>query len=373
MKGINLFTILVAAPVLGVAQLADYVVEGKFSAIQQPLKLVVNYAVDNKTRIADTLTLAGGEFRYVTRLDRPVKAYLSLLHEEAGSAPRRDYLDVYLEPTTVFLRSKDSIHNAEIEGGPANRDLKTLKSMLAPLYSELETMGAEYVKARENRDQAALAKFDRLMERVEEEQQVQRSAFIDANPSSPIAVDIVRDLMGPMPTYSASMEIFRRLAPTVQVSPGGQLLKEKIMSLQLTEVGSKAPEFTQPDTAGVPVALASFRGKYVLLDFWASWCKPCRLENPYLVEVYAAYGGEKFTILGISLDARKADWLKAIEADGLEWTQVSDLAVWKSEVAALYSIQAIPQNFLLDPEGKIIAKNIRGEDLMGIVAGLPIH
>lgn len=373
MKVINLFTILVAAPVLGVAQLADFVVEGTFSDVRQPLELVINYTIDGKTRVADTLTLAGGKFRYKAQLDRPVKAYMTLLHQGEPSTARRDYVDFYLESTTVTVRGKDSIQTAEIEGGRANGDLKELKAMLAPLYSEIETLGPSYVKARESDDQAALAEFDRLMERIEQGQQEQRSTFIDAHPASPIAVDVVRDLMGPMPTYEASMELFGRLAPEVRSSSGGQALKEKIMSLRLTEVGSAAPLFTQPDTAGVPVSLTSFRGKYVLLDFWASWCKPCRLENPYLVEAYENYGGENFTILGISLDARRADWQKAIAADGLNWPQVSDLAAWRSEVAALYSVQAIPQNFLLDPQGKIIAKNFRGEDLKGILAGLPLR
>jgi len=123
--------------------------------------------------------------------------------------------------------------------------------------------------------------------------------------------------------------------------------------------------FTQNDTLGIPVSLASFKGKYVLVDFWASWCGPCRRENPNVVKTYNAYKDKGFQILSVSLDqpGAKDKWIKAIHDDNLTWTHVSDLKYWDNEVAKQYGIQAIPANFLLDPEGKIIAKNLRGEDL----------
>jgi len=126
-----------------------------------------------------------------------------------------------------------------------------------------------------------------------------------------------------------------------------------------------AMEFTQPDTTGTPVALSSFRGKYVLVDFWASWCGPCRQENPNVVETFNKFNTKNFTVLGVSLDrpGQKSKWIDAIHEDKLTWTHVSDLKFWDNEVAKLYKVQSIPQNILLDPDGKIIAKNLRGPAL----------
>lgn len=130
-------------------------------------------------------------------------------------------------------------------------------------------------------------------------------------------------------------------------------------------VGQSAPEFSLPDPNGKMISLSSFRGRYVLVDFWASWCKPCRMENPTVVDAYARFKNRNFTVLGVSLDQPngKDDWMSAVMKDRLTWTQVSDLQDWNSPVVPLYNIQGIPYNVLVDPDGKVVAESLRGEQL----------
>jgi len=139
----------------------------------------------------------------------------------------------------------------------------------------------------------------------------------------------------------------------------GQAIREYVSVEKMIGMGQLAPEFVQNDTDNKPVNLKDFRGQYVLLDFWASWCGPCRLENPNVVEAYNKYKDKNFTVLGISLDRERQKWLQAINDDRLTWTHVSDLKFWGNEVAKMYKVQSIPQNFLLDPQGKIVGKNLR--------------
>ena len=150
----------------------------------------------------------------------------------------------------------------------------------------------------------------------------------------------------------------------IKASHFGKVVKDVLDKSKTTAIGGAAPEFTLNDVNGKPVSLASFKGKYTLVDFWASWCGPCRVENPTVVKAYNTYKSKGFEILGVSLDDKKENWEKAIAQDKLAWTQVSDLKGWRSDVAALYGVKAIPMNYLLDKDGKIIAKSLRGEELI---------
>jgi peroxiredoxin len=154
------------------------------------------------------------------------------------------------------------------------------------------------------------------------------------------------------------------LDTTIAALPQIKSMKERLVAMKLVSVGQKAPDFTMNDTGGTPVSLSSKLGpKLLLIDFWAAWCNPCRQENPNVVKVFNEFHKKGFDVLGISLDQKKEDWLKAISDDKLAWTHLSDLKYWENTAARLYAVNSIPSNFLVDETGTIIGRNLRGDDL----------
>ena len=150
---------------------------------------------------------------------------------------------------------------------------------------------------------------------------------------------------------------------SIKESKIGKEIADRIALLSKVEEGKPAQDFTENTPDGKPISLSSYKGHYVLLEFWASWCGPCRAENPNLLKQYKLYNGKGFDVLSVSLDSDKGQWQKAIEKDALPWTHVSDLKGWNNAVAVLYGIRAVPASFLIDPSGKIIATGLRGETL----------
>ena len=188
-------------------------------------------------------------------------------------------------------------------------------------------------------------------------------SLIAAHPASPVAAYfVVKDF-----AYKLDLEGMKAVRAKFDASLNGssyiQQIESMIARMEKVQVGSIAPDFTLPDVDGNPVSLSSFRGKYVLVDFWAAWCPDCRKENPNIVAAWEKYKDKNFAVLGVSLDRTRDQWLAAIEKDKLAWTQVSDLKYWNSEAAVLYCIRWIPMSFLIDPEGKIVAIGLEGEEL----------
>jgi peroxiredoxin len=219
----------------------------------------------------------------------------------------------------------------------------------------------------------AVDKYELAQQVLRDHERSQRHhAFIKANPGSLESVALLHELGGPSPNYAKMAPLFAGLTPAVQASPAGQAYAQLLAASKDFARGRPAPDFTQPTPEGRPVSLQDYRGKYVLVDFWASWCVPCRAENPTLVAAYHAYQAKGFDIVSISLDKprSRAQWLAAIQTDQLPWTHVSDLLGFDNAAAKRYQVRAIPQNFLIDPTGHIVATNLRGDELPAKLAQL---
>lgn len=365
MKKIILLALL-SLPAFVFAQDGKFEIQGTMGHLNAPAKVYLRYYNDNKNTL-DSATLNDGKFQFsgVVKGDAPVSAYLML--NQKGTGPSfDDFNQVYLEQGTIKITSPDIARAAEITGTKTNDDNKKYDGSNWPVnkaYSDLndkikaageDVRNSESFKREVGNNERAISKQAKEI----------KKKFIQDNPDSYLSLEFVQDLAYST-DYPELSALYNGLSPKIKASSPAQKFAETLPKLKTVAIGAKAPEFAQADTAGKMVSLSSFRGKYVLVDFWASWCGPCRAENPNVVNAYNHYKDKKFAIVGVSLDNAngKENWLAAIKKDGLAWTELSDLKYWKNEAAVLYSVRAIPQNYLLDPEGKIIGKNLRGQDL----------
>ena len=351
----KLFFVLLFLPAFAFSQEKSngFVITGKIAGLADGAEVKI---VDNNNK-AELVKAKVSDGQFTLKGSVPEPSIYTL------AATNQSPFQFFLENSKITISGdvKD-MENLKVTGSLSNKDFVDFISVIDPLMREQNGAVSTINSMQPGPER------DKLMNvylGIQANLKKEIEKFVTEKPHSYVSPFVVYITSQYYDDVTFLEKCFDLMDTKVRHSKIGTLLGEYISYTKVGAVGSKEIDFTQPDTTGTPVSLHSFKGKYVLLDFWASWCRPCRMENPNVVENYKKFKNKNFTVLSVSLDrpGDKDKWIEAIHTDGLTWTHVSDLLFWNNAAALLYHVQQIPQNMLIDPEGKIIAKNLRGPDL----------
>lgn len=365
-----LSAILLFSGLQSFAQNGKYLLKGNLAHLTG--KVYLGHEVNGSPVKVDSTTLVNGEFVFKGAVKSP--EFYSLTHKNLKYP-----IQFILENSAITVtKTADSLAMAEVKGSAA-QDVymgfykvpwKEITAKAGQIYGKIDKAEAAAKAAGVKVDSLTRAGFDQEFVALDAQNKNAVKEYIGKHPSSAGAAAIIYDRFIAYPNFPVATELFAGLTKEAQQSTIGAAITKAIAIDAKTAKGKPAPAFSMADKDGKIVHLSDFKGKYVLIDFWASWCGPCRKENPNVVAAYKKHHDKGFEIIGISLDSNKEAWLKAVDKDGLTWTHVSDLKGWQCATATTYGVKAVPASFLIDPNGKVVGKDLRGEELNKTLADL---
>lgn len=331
------------------ASAQNTIVTGNVSGLKEK-QIHISYR-EGKTAKQDSVKVVNGKFTWKTQLNEPEEVYLMF---------PRSYYSFFAEPGRIHVTGiVDSFASYKTTGSKIQDEAEAFDNSNKDLTDQEDPLYKKYGHVSEAEQTELEKKLDEIRDRLHE----RAAAYVAANPSSFYSIHLVEGRAGYGTDYADVKKLYDLLSESAKATESGKALAERLSILKRSAIGSQMMNFSQADTAGTKVEFAAFKGKYVLVDFWASWCGPCRAENPNVLKAYNKYKDKNFTVVGISLDDKGDKWKKAIRDDHMPWVELSDLKGWKNEVSDYFGIQGIPSNLLIDPSGKIVARDLRGEGL----------
>jgi len=337
-----------------------YTIKGDIAGSENEI-FYLQRVVDGQIAPIDSAVSEKGSFKMTGTIDYPDLVQLVAMNKGGR-------INFYLENAKINVNGQiDSLEAATISGSKTQDEYQSLIGASQSFNEQAMNIDKEYQIARPANDTEKMSQLEKEITDLEDKMVAMQKDFVKNNPSSYVAPAVLRSISYYMEGEEI-VGIISAMDTNVAKTPIVKELNDMATAMKAVAVGQKAPDFTMNDVDGNPVSLSSKIGsKLLLVDFWAGWCNPCRQENPNLVKIYNQFHKKGFDIFGVSLDQQKQNWVKAIADDKLTWTHVSDLQYWNNAAARLYSVRAIPANFLLDETGTIIARNLRGDALLNKV------
>lgn len=347
----------------------EIIIHGIVTNSHEPIPYIYLICMGGESLKGDSIKVIDNKYTCIIKTNHVafITFYAKPISDPASLEDKNHFV-IMAEPGNCNIVSTDSFSNIRVTGSRAFIEYRNLKKAQLDNSSEIKRLQhlTDSLQGVGNTPDSVIYQLNRQIASLFVKRDRFYLDYAMSFPSSlitPFALSIYFNHVSDS-EVKENAALYNRLSTAGKNSEFGKDIKSRIEAAKIG-IGTIAPQFIQSDTTGKMISLQSLRGKYVLLEFWASWCLPCRGENTHLTKAFKDYHKKGFTIVSISLDKADAKdkWLNAINSDGLTWFNISDLKGFENEVARLYHVTAIPQNFLIDPEGKIIAKNLRNGNL----------